>query len=138
VRAMVHAARPLADYPGMLDALTADAIRALAAHAAERILAQGEPPEGTLAALKELFADDASRPTWVNAFRGERAFWEGIIRAKADGRLTIENAQTRGLGALFDNLRSWTGWPALDRTITRVTGGGFTLPAAAALLRYRT
>jgi hypothetical protein len=133
--AILYTAGPLSDRGTVLDVLVADAVRTCAARGVERILAQGEPSHASLHSLRRSFAQEVERPTWLNAFRGERAWIEDLVRASSDGRLPRTELDRTALIALFEDPRGWTGWSPADRWISRLTSGNH-LATASAGVRY--
>ncbi len=132
-RAIVHASRPVADYPSLLTILIAHAIRHIAVKGLERILAQGEPPPAALAALQHVLTVETGRPMMLTALRGERAGWADTKFAFADGRISA-----RDVDDIFLTLPTAqrTGWPAIDRWRQRLFGGGFFFDHLTAEVHY--
>jgi hypothetical protein len=135
-RAMVYAARPLADSPSLLNVLIAVAERSITAWNVERILAQGEPSPAALDVLRRVLEPEVDRPLMLNALRGQRAFIEHLVRALDEGRMTI--ADVVNTGAFSESLRRWTGQATVDNWINYLLGGGFSRADAATDVEHLT
>jgi hypothetical protein len=135
VRAMIYASRPLAESPGLLSVLFAGAERLIASIAIERVLAQGEPSPAALDALRRILEPELDRPMFLNAFRGQRAALEELIRAFDEGR--ISRAEIARSGYFADPRFSGkiTGWTALDEFIHETVGTDLRRSTSVAMLR---
>jgi hypothetical protein len=72
-RGIVNAGRSLGDAPSSLDQVMRNSVVRLGCRAAERVLGQGEPPPGDLAALQRLLEDEIDFPAIRCCLRGDRA-----------------------------------------------------------------
>jgi hypothetical protein len=118
--------------PMFIHALVAMAIRAIVVSQIELVLAQGEP--GTDALVKAQGALEATlgQPFFVEALRGERAFFEDCVRSVDNGLLTPEELSNDPPPP------PTTGIDRIDRLVQRLRGGTWTKRQSAGILRYYT
>jgi hypothetical protein len=88
-RAAVNAGRSIGDEPLALSALIRNACVIVACGTAERVLAQGEPSPGDLAALQKLLEDEDAFPQLRVCARGERAWMHEVISGIEAGVIPI-------------------------------------------------
>jgi hypothetical protein len=142
VRAIIHSSRPLADSPDLLSCLIAEALRYIASHGVERVLAQGEPSTAALDAARRLLEQEVGRPVMLAALRGHRAMVEDTIRALDEGRLSrddLDKPGARGNGVSgMSEARDWTGRPSVDNGLNQMAGLDFRRSNAGVLVRYWT
>jgi hypothetical protein len=87
-RAMLVVARSVGDEPTIISMLVRIACASAAAGNLERILAQGEPTESSLAVLQKMVEEEAAFPYLKVGFRGERGMLHLTMKAIEDGKLT--------------------------------------------------
>jgi hypothetical protein len=105
--ALVNAGRSIGDEYTLIVLLNRTGVGAIATETAERLLAQGEPGEASLAAAQRaLEREEAELPAGVvMAFRGERALSHRMMQAMEDGRLSLSaSGGTPSLGERFSDL----------------------------------
>jgi hypothetical protein len=86
-RAMVNVARSVGDEPTGMAVMLRAVYATVACNAAERVLAQGEPPPAELSALQQaLEGEDANSDLW-QALRGERAILNDVATAIESGQM---------------------------------------------------
>lgn len=90
VRGILNAGRAVGDEPTLISMMIRAAARSMAASAAERVLAQGEPSEAALAALQRLLEKEAAEPLLPGAMRGERAWVDRFMAALQRGEVELE------------------------------------------------
>jgi hypothetical protein len=83
-RAILGAARSIGDEPTPNAQHLRLSIDDWAAHAARRIVGQGEPPDDALARLQRLLLDESDQPLAAYSFRGSRASLDRAIRRLRD------------------------------------------------------
>jgi hypothetical protein len=82
--------------PSFISKLVQMATQSIFVGTLERVLAQGEPSQASLAELRREILADYADPVILNALRGERAFTEDTIRALDDGYpMMISTSWTR-------------------------------------------
>ena len=125
--AMLNVSRSLGDEPMLMAQLMRATCRMLAAGQLERVLAQGEVPEETLARMQHLLEEDESKPLLLYAFRGERAMRDQIVEAVQQGRLKFSDL---GMFPTSSGFRSLA-----DQVKFRVEMGSFSHNRAVGLRR---
>jgi hypothetical protein len=90
IRAMVNVGRSLGDEPTFLSQHIRFACRTEAIHGLERVLAQGEPSEKTLAAVQQVLMEEDAFPTFLIAARGERACLNMLMENLVSGKVATE------------------------------------------------
>jgi len=85
--AALNAARSIGEEPSMMAQLGRMGAVSAALRTLERVLAQGETSETTLAALQSVLADEAGQPLMVHALRGERAISFDMMESLKAGDL---------------------------------------------------
>jgi hypothetical protein len=78
-RAILNCGRAIGDEPGVFAALVRMTCRAIAAHAVQRTLAQGEPSAGALRELLRALREEEPEPLLLIALRGERAGLDRLV-----------------------------------------------------------
>jgi hypothetical protein len=86
-RAALHAARSVRDEPFLSSLLIRIACRSTPCSGAQRVLAQGEPPEDELRKLQEVLEKEDADPILLIALRGERAIVERQLEAYQTGKV---------------------------------------------------
>jgi hypothetical protein len=94
-RAIRGACRSIGDEPMLISGLVRIAIGGVAMNSARRVIAQGQPSDHALAALQSTLFDELKQPLLLQAFKGERAIYDEIIRRLRDGEIPI-SALTEG------------------------------------------
>jgi len=84
-RCMLHAGRAIGDEPTVISVLIRWAIHNVTLKRIERVLAQGELSESSLAALQHLLEEDVAEPTLLQGARGNRAMDDGCLAAMQSG-----------------------------------------------------
>jgi hypothetical protein len=135
VRALTHASRALADGPTLMNVLVAEALHVCIAQDVERVLAQGEPSPAALDAARQVLETELDRPLLLAALRGERASLEDTVRALDEGRVSWDEVAKV---PYWSDPRLRTGRAAVDRWLSRLTGGGFTRANATAAVQHYT
>jgi hypothetical protein len=102
-RAVLGVGRSIGDEPFVISGLVRAAIGGVGLDSIRRVLARGEPPEEALARTQADVLDERARPLLLQAFRGERAIMDEIIRRIRDGEIPIES-----LGPADDRTRDGT------------------------------
>jgi hypothetical protein len=108
-RAALNAARSIGDEPVSISQLARAGGVMEACKSAERVLAQGEPTPGALAALQKLLEEEDEFPAeWV-ALRGERAALHRLFLGYEDGSIPVVHldSQNPGHGETRRFLRAW-------------------------------
>jgi hypothetical protein len=90
-RALFNLARAIGDEPGTLSALSRFSAESRFIEGLERILAQGQVSQASLAAMQTLIEEEQA-PVLLILARGERADADRTLEAIQNGRLTIEKA----------------------------------------------
>jgi hypothetical protein len=109
-RAIVNAGRSLGDEPTAISQLIRIACVVSACQAAERILAQGEPPPVEMQRLQAALAEEELFPGQLIALRGDRAFFHGMFDVMEQGEvLPSELADSRPPWE-----ERWFGWIIRD------------------------
>jgi hypothetical protein len=88
-RGILNTSRSLADNPTLIGMLVRIAIRTIALGQLERILAQGQLPETTLASLQKELETEDKEPLMLVASRGERAGMDCFFQALEKGKVPI-------------------------------------------------
>jgi hypothetical protein len=88
-QAGLNVARSLWDEPGTISQLVRLACQAVALNSLERILAQGEPLEKSLAATQRLLEDEVTQPVLLIMARGELGFVHAAMTALQSGELKL-------------------------------------------------
>jgi hypothetical protein len=89
-RTAFNAARAVGDEPISITQLIRGRCANLAGKAVVRLMAQGEPDEADLAALQRVVEEEAAHPGLRLGYRGERALVDRLLRAMADGDISLE------------------------------------------------
>jgi hypothetical protein len=88
-RAILNAARSIGDEPFLISQLVRIAIRTIAFHKTERVLAQGEVSADLLADFQKLLEDEEAQPLLLFATRGERAGGQVLVEQLKEGKVTL-------------------------------------------------
>lgn len=88
-QAGVNVARSLGDEMFLISLLVRIAVRNIALHKLERVLAQGESSPALLAEFQRLLEDEETQPLLYYAARGERAFSDASIQQVRSGKGTL-------------------------------------------------
>jgi hypothetical protein len=98
-RGILNTSRAIGDTPTLISLLVRLAIRTVALDQLERILAQGQLTEVTLAGLQMELETEEKESLMVFAARGERALMEGFLQAlqKGDVPISILNGLAGGI-----------------------------------------
>jgi hypothetical protein len=89
-RCMIQAQRAIGDEPFLISMLNRTAMRHEARNAVERVLAQGQPSEHSLARLQRLLEQEAETPLLLIAARGERGMSDGCLQALQMGQISFQ------------------------------------------------
>lgn len=133
VRIILCTGRPPADFPSRVTNLEAVRVRAGAARGVERVLAQGEPSSDALFKIRQLMASEAGRASLLPALRGERAWFEELIRGLGNGQVNRDELARYGI---FAEARDGKTWSRADQQLAWLTGADVRRASATALLRY--
>ncbi len=87
---IIGAARALGAEPFLTSYLASHTIDGFAVGAADRVVAQGDPPPQALRALAQTLEEEAADVSLTHALQGERAFAFGLIHATFLGPLMTE------------------------------------------------
>jgi hypothetical protein len=87
-RALLNVARSFGDEPVIFTPMVRMELRTAAWEKAERVLAQGEASDATLAALQRLLEKEEAEPLFLYGARAERATWERLFTALEAGEIT--------------------------------------------------
>jgi hypothetical protein len=90
-RTAFNAARAVGDEPISISQLIRGKCANLAGKAVVRLMAQGEPDEADLAALQRVVEEEAAHPGLRLGYRGDRALIDRLLRAMADGDVSLDN-----------------------------------------------
>jgi tRNA A-37 threonylcarbamoyl transferase component Bud32 len=90
-RAALASGRSLGDEPAMVSQLARSVCCRQAVRAAERVLAQGEPPAQALVPLEESFRQESDEPLFLIAARGERGMLHWLYTSIEAGDFPIWN-----------------------------------------------
>lgn len=90
-RAILNTARALGDEPLPHSIAERSLLHYRAIRNIERTLAQGQPTEGSLAAVQRLLEDEAAQPLFLIAARGARALQDSALEALQHGKLSIND-----------------------------------------------
>jgi hypothetical protein len=110
-RCMIQAQRAIGDEPTTISMLVRVAIRRIAVTKLERILAQGEPSEKSLADLQGLLEESEKDPLLLIGARGERAMGDGFLLSIQNGDTPASQALAglgsapKGIAEMLDNIR---------------------------------
>jgi hypothetical protein len=88
-RAMLVATRSVGDEPLLVSQLIRLACASVTVGDLERILAQGEPTEATLAALQDMLEEEQATPYLEIGLRGERGLEHSMIIALREGKVSL-------------------------------------------------
>jgi hypothetical protein len=113
-RGGVNVARSFGDEPDFLAQLARMELRGSACRNLERILAQGEPSETSLAAMQRLLEEEETQPLFLLGARGLRCWLDGLVEPAHADRMALNRLHRLGLGAVA------YGRPAVLRMTTRV------------------
>jgi hypothetical protein len=97
-RAMLVAARSVGDEPSLVSMLIRIACASSAAANLERILAQGEPTDASLAELQKMLEEEEAVPYLRIAFRAERGSMDLMMKAIEDGKLSMSGSALSLMG----------------------------------------
>jgi hypothetical protein len=128
---MLAAARAASAEPMLINALVTMAIRAVTVGRVERALAQGEPGSPALEQMQRALESALAEPLLLDMLRGERAWYEDLVRAVDEGLIPPESA------ADDPTIPSVTGYATIDRILHRLRGGGWSKRDSAVQLRFQ-
>jgi hypothetical protein len=113
-RALLNLGRSLGDEPFFQGPVTRGVRRRDAVRVVERVLGQGQPSEGALAAVQDAFTREVGVPLLLTHFRGERAFMHIFLSQVDEGNHRISELScvpARGLRAhaetYLGRVRAW-------------------------------
>jgi hypothetical protein len=115
IRGILNTGRSIGDEPMLWSQFVRIAVNGIAVVGLERVLAQGEAPEGELKRTQELIEDetDASQRLMILAIRGERAGFYNVLGRVYTGEVRVEQlgeSQPPPLGLTQDRwLWLWLG-----------------------------
>src|SRR5205085_11171707 len=89
-RCMIQAQRAIGDEPLLNSMLNRTVMRREACNAVERVLAQDQPTEHSLAGLQRLLEQEAQTPLLLIAARGERGMSDGWLQAIQMGQISLQ------------------------------------------------
>jgi hypothetical protein len=106
-RGIINTERSIGDEPTLISLLVRIAIRGVALRKVERILAQGQLTDASLAAFQRFLEEEAAAPLLLIGVRGERGIMDGLMQAIQNGDLSVARFQV-----LFNSGRS--SWLTLE------------------------
>jgi hypothetical protein len=124
-RGMVRASDSIGDEPTMVSMLARMDIRYLALRRMERVLAQGQASEASLAAMQHLLEAEEKLPLFWIGMRGQRACTDAVMQALQNGAITLAQVPNLSEGLV--------GVAALDRARMPVLPGSINYQRASLL-----